>query len=319
MVLFYFGKGLAPSTKRTYKAAQDRYLKFCRDGRFRPIPVSQSVLCAFVSWLASKDKLKHSSLKVYLSGVRHLQIVNGLPDPFAGVAFPQLDQVMKGIKRHEAEKGVGKKQRLPISPTILNKLWGVWSEHGENYNTRMIWAACCLCFFAFLRAGEMTVPSDTEYDETVHLGIKDVAVDDANHPSILQIRIKQSKTDPFRQGINLYVGKTGSHICPVASMMNYLQARGMGTSGPLFRFSDGRVLTRKRFVDAVRDGLKKAGVDERSYSGHSFRIGAATTAAKKGIEDAIIKTLGRWESLAYLEYIKVPRSQLAGISSRLID
>ena len=93
----------------------------------------------------------------------------------------------------------------------------------------------------------------------------------------------------------------------------------MSPSGPLIQFSDGRILTRKRFVDFVHAGLKKADTDDRSYSGCSFRIGAATAAAKKGIEDAIIKTLGRWESLAYLEYIKVPRSQLAGISSRLVD
>ena len=226
---------------------------------------------------------------------------------------------MKGIKRHEAERGMGKRQRLPISPAILNRLWGVCSEHKEDYNTKMIWAACWLCFFVFLRAGEMTVPSDNEFDEAVHLRIKDIAVDNARHLSIMQIRIKQSKTDPFRQGISLYVGKTGSHICPVASMMNYLQVRGMSPSGPLFQFSDGRVLTRKRFVDFVRAGLKKADIDDRNYSGHSFRIGAATTAAKKGIEDAIIKTLGRWESLVYLECIKVPQSQLAGISSRLVD
>ena len=93
----------------------------------------------------------------------------------------------------------------------------------------------------------------------------------------------------------------------------------MSPSGPFFQFSDGWVLTRKRFMDFVRAGPKKTDIDDRSYSGHSFRIGAATTAAKKGIEDAITKTLGTWENLAYLEYIKVPRSQLAGILSRLVD
>ena len=118
---------------------------------------------------------------------------------FAGVSFPQLDQVMRGIKRSEAEKGTGKKQRLPISPIILHKLWEVWSKKGDEHDIKMLWAACCLCFFAFLRAGEMTVPSDKEYDEAVHLSVKDVAVDNSRNPSVMQIRIKQSKTDPFRQ------------------------------------------------------------------------------------------------------------------------
>lgn len=41
----------------------------------------------------------------------------------------------------------------------------------------------------------------------------------------------------------------------------------------------------------------------------SFQNWAATTAAAKGIEDCIIKTLGKLESLAYLQYIKIPHSQ----------
>jgi len=59
------------------------------------------------------------------------------------------------------------------------------------------------------------------------------------------------------------------------------------------------------------------GVDPTCFSGHSFWIGAATTAAQVGVEDATIKMLGRWESAAYQRYIRTPRDQLASLSSRL--
>ena len=68
--------------------------------------------------------------------------------------------------------------------------------------------------------------------------------------------------------------------------------------GLLLVFADGRLLTWQRFVDPVREALRKAGVDHSKCCGHSFWIGAATTAAEKGVEDCIIKTLGQWESLA---------------------
>ena len=87
--------------------------------------------------------------------------------------------------------------------------------------------------------------------------------------------------------------------------------------GPLFTFRDGSYSTRANFVELVRDGLQRVGVDQQRYCGHSFRIGAATTAAQKDFEDCIIKTLGRWESLAYLQYVKIPRDQLAGYSKLL--
>jgi hypothetical protein len=270
-------------------------------------------LCSYVAYLANQN-LKHATIKVYLSAVRNLQISYGLDDPFAGTALPQLDLVMRGIKRAEAEKGVSKRERLPISPLILNQLKQVWSPTGHTHDTKMIWAACTLAFFAFLRAGEMTVPNNQAFNQSTHLSIADVAVDAS--PAILQIKIKQSKTDLFRRGVELYVGRTGSNLCAVSAMLDYLNKRGM-SPGPLFRFADGRALSRQLFVEAVRDGLRKAGIDQEKYCGHSFRIGAATTAAAKGIEDSLIRILGRWESLAYLQYVKLPRSQLAGVSTLL--
>ena len=57
-------------------------------------------------------------------------------------------------------------------------------------------------------------------------------------------------------------------------------------------------------MDLVWAALQKTGIDQRQYCGHSFRTGTATTAAKKG---SIIKMLGRWESVAYLQYVKIPR------------
>ena len=44
---------------------------------------------------------------------------------------------------------------------------------------------------------------------------------------------------------------------------------------------------------AVRQALESAGVQAANYAGHSFRIGAATTAAACGMENSTIQTLGR--------------------------
>ena len=150
----------------------------------------------------------------------------------------------------------------------------------------------------------------------MHLGVRDIAVDHARSPSFLCITIKQSKTDPFRKGVELYVGRANSDLCPVAAVLSYLTCRGTGP-GPLFVLGGGQGLTRSHFVSLVRSALDLVGVDQSAYCGHSFRIGAATTAAARGIEDSVIKTLGRWESLAYLQYVRIPRRQLVGYSSPL--
>ena len=78
-------------------------------------------------------------------------------------------------------------------------------------------------------------------------------------------------------------------------------------------------VTREVFVDKVRSALSILGYDASSYAGHSFRIGAATTAAEQGIEDSVIKMLGRWESSAYQLYVRTSRETLASISRRLVQ
>ena len=63
--------------------------------------------------------------------------------------------------------------------------------------------------------------------------------------------------------------------------------------------------------------LSLAGFAPTHYVGHSFRIGAATTAGECGINEYTIKMLGRWQSSAYQLYIRTPRETLAGFLSVL--
>ena len=112
----------------------------------------------------------------------------------------------------------------------------------------------------------------------------------------------------------MYLGRTDTDLCPVAAILSYMAARPP-VGGAFFVFNH---LTRDKLVTAVHRALKAVGVDTRGYTGHSFRIGAATTAASVGIEDSVIKMLGRWESAAYQRYLRTPRETLAAVSARLV-
>ena len=94
------------------------------------------------------------------------------------------------------------------------------------------------------------------FDPAVHLAVADVAVDNPRSPAMLQVTIKQSKTDPFRKGVQLFIGKKGSMICPLAAMMDFLLVRGTA-AGFLLCFEDGTYLTRQRLVAEVRERSKK--------------------------------------------------------------
>ena len=127
----------------------------------------------------------------------------------------------------------------------------------------------------------------------------------------------QSKNDPFGNGVTVCVVRTDQCICPVAALLEYLVKRGTGPA-PLFLFQDGTSLSKQRLVSQVHQVLAPHGIDCSRLTGHSFHIGAATAAARAGVEDSKIQTLGRWRSSAYLQYIRMPPAMFAATSSRLL-
>lgn len=310
----YFRSGLAPSTHQSYESAKRRFLQFCKQANFNPLPLNENLLCRYVAYLA-EEGLSPRTIKPYLSAVRHLQVAMNLPDPKIG-EMARLEQVLKGAKREYVKKNPCKRERLPITPDLLMKMKSIWSKDPSKFDNIMIWAACCLCYFGFLRSGEVTVPSEAAYDSGVHLNMADVSVDSIENPSVVKVRIKASKTDQFRRGVDIYVGRTHNQLCPVEALMTYVARRGK-QQGLFFRFEDNRVLTKDRFISKVREALTQAGIDAKAYAGHSFRIGAATMAGRKGLSSEKIQTLGRWESSAYLLYIRLSREELASVSKTI--
>ena len=149
-----------------------------------------------------------------------------------------------------------------------------------------------------------------------HLSFNDLAVDNRSTPSVFQITIKESKTNPFRRGIRVFLGKTDTAICPVQAIIHYLTFRGT-TPGYLFITANRKPLTRQIFATSLSGLLKDVGLPVAQYNMHSFRIGAATTAMSAGISDAHVKILGRWKSDTYQLYVRTPPSELASFSKIL--
>lgn len=100
-----------------------------------------------------------------------------------------------------------------------------------------------MCFFGFLRAGEVVVPNNQGFGDTTHLAYGDIRVDSHLSPQFLEVHIKASKMNPFWKGVSVYLGRTEEKLCPVAVVLNYMVQRGPG-GGPFFTFEDGHFLTR---------------------------------------------------------------------------
>ena len=234
------------------------------------LPVSQDILCYFVSYLGEAG-LAYSTIKSYLSAIRYLQISYGFPSPF-DIPMPRLDLILRGIKITKAKLGLAPRRKLPVTPVILRQLKLVWSKAGSDYEQTLLWATSLVCFFGFLRAGEVTLKTKETFDPSYHISFEDVAADSRTSPTYVQLTLKGSKTDPFRKGANVILGQTEDDLCPVSALFAYLRMRGPA-KGPLFVKADSSPLTKSFFVIKFREALLAIGYRHEEtcqYAGPSW-------------------------------------------------
>jgi hypothetical protein len=249
-----------------------------------------------------------------LAGVRNFYIARGVNHPLQhpdGSPFLKLQLVLKGIRKAHCKPS---SHRLPITVQILKAL----SNTAKNgvfgpYRDLLMRTACAMAFFGFLRCGEFTCQTNL-FDPSVHLCFSDVTILHQDDIAVqADVLLRASKTDPFRQGCTIHLFSVDSELCPVQLLAKFYSVRRRMNAAdhePFFILPDGQPLTRYAFLSMLKALLRFSGLADLQYSGHSFRIGAATTAASAHIPDHLIKLLGRWSSDCYQRYIHTPPNVL---------
>ncbi len=311
----YFQLGLAPATRKMYAAAMKRFTSFCTKYNIgEPFPVSEKSLCSFAAHLA-EEGLAPQTCKSYLAAVRNTQLSLGLPDPREQSSLPVLKRVLTGISRAKRPNAKPPRIRLPNTFRLLEKIHH-FLMGSSNAEKIVIWAVACTAFFGFFRLGELLPMSDPTGSVPKGIAWGDVALDNRVHPSMIQIHLTTSKCDQAGKGVDTMVGLTDHTVCPVTAILDYIEVRS-SRPGPFFQTTNGKAVTKPRFVQHIRETLQSMGFPQEDFAGHSFRIGAATTAALCGVEDSTIQTLGRWKSSAFSRYVRIPKTKLAALSKSL--
>ena len=221
-----------------------QFYSFCSQTGIAPsFPISETILINFSVCMARS--VQYSTIKNYLSAIKYYHFSHG----YALSAFLHLQLILRGIKRSQ---GVNSKARRPITVPILNLFYHLLNvKYTMNKDSLMVWAAMTLAFFGFLRIGELTC--DSHFNPERHLTISDLVFMPKSSPKYMLVRIKVSKTDPFRKGQTIVIGRANSILCPISAMVAYLESRPpFPNPGPLFTFQPGLFLTRGRFTSETR-------------------------------------------------------------------
>jgi len=197
-----YSQRTSKATQRSYHSG-NRCTQFCSQSSLPSIPTSELTLILFITHLATR-KLSSTTIKVYMSAIRHAHITAGHHTIFESELTPRVQQLLTGIHK---ETSVTKSTRpcLIITPDMMGNLL---QNAQQPYQSIMLWDACRTTFSGFLRVSEFTVPSQQSYDPLYHLSRSDIKLDNQHALTSVRLCIKQSKTDSLRQGAYIYLAKT---------------------------------------------------------------------------------------------------------------
>ncbi|CAG2198379.1 unnamed protein product [Mytilus edulis] len=308
---------LCISTRKTYNSGFlcfKTFMAMTNQHHINSVPIiDEDCLIYFVTYCKNSLKLAHATIKLYLAGIRHNYLRIGHPDPLSNCA--RLECILRGIKKSQNNV---KQKRLPITSQILKQLCcmlqqGVFSPFVDL----MLQCSFNLAFFGFLRCGEFTYSSKIARQDTLLIQNIDFDLNFQN----FTVHLNSSKCDPFREGINITIFENDI-FSPVDLMRRYIQVRkNHGARPDSYLFVNDEYnnapLSRDTFIARLRESLFRLGYNDSKFCGHSFRIGAATSAAAAGVEDHIIQTLGRWSSDCYIRYIRTDPKTVCKAQSRM--
>ncbi|XP_073428239.1 uncharacterized protein [Dendrobates tinctorius] len=220
-----------------------------------------------------------------------------------GFKFRGLRDLTKSFLVLQAVKGWRRNWRVsdrrrPVSYEVLLVL----GEHMKDVcasleEVVLFKLAFSLAFFGAFRLGELVSPSRFKKGGLLRQDV-DVFGDR------LEITLRFSKTDRDGKGCRVVLFEvSGSPLFPV-SCMRIFGTGGRSFTDPLLVHGDGSFLSRFQFVTIFRRCLERGGLPAREYSGHSFRIGAATEAARRGLGEDMVRRIGRWESVRFRSYVR---------------
>ena len=257
------------------------------------LPASQHTVAMYVTHLHHSN-LRSTTIRTHLSSVAFFHKINGYPSPTESFIVKKL---LSGYSKNESTII----KRKPINLKLLNKITEKISDlQTTKYEKTMYRALFSIMYHAALRISEVAKSKTSTHTLLVHQLL--LKIKKHNYIKIKLPSHKHSKTKPAP----IILKPTDNNTCPIRHYNKYLQIRPKSTKYA-FCHQNSEPIKRKQVSSMLRTIISLLGYNSKQYNTHSFRIGKATDMAVQGYTPTQISLLGRWNSTAYLKYIKPKR------------
>jgi len=244
----------------------------------------------------------------------------------AGLPLTRVSKMLDGLARLQGVPPP-KRFRIGVRPKHLRQAIDAGLDTRDSLNANYA-TAFEVCLVAIARAGEIAsgLPHGT-FDVTRHPSRADLTFqfDNTGSPISATIMIVNSKARGIeaRRKLPVVLPMRGEYLSPghmlwtLDRVTDPVPSSARNTT-PLFRDpATNKILTVDGLRSSLRSILSNIGRDGSAYGAHSLRIGGATAMAFCQASAEVIKDVGRWNSDAYLRYIRECRGEHMSYMTRI--
>ena len=277
------------NTVKAYSSGFNTWKKWADTYSVEHLPANPLSFALYMLSLIQGDQNITKIRNIYYA-VKFYHNTLHFPDPTSNEVVQEMLEVAKRL----CKKKINKKN--PITIEHVKQLLESFSSGGTiSLQDLRTFVMILLGFSGFLR-----------YDELSNIRFGDFIF----HDTYFNTFIEESKTDVYRDGKWVTISGSGSELCPLRNLREYLERadiRGDNLSQFIFRgivkTKNGERLRKKnkplsytRAREIILKSITSIGLNERLFGTHSLRAGGATTAANAGVPDRLFKRHGRWLS-----------------------
>ena len=332
------GLSVQPSSQDTYILGWRRFIRFCQwfetDPYLREVPedwtghqglvsvsFKESVIVAFIQKLCLEEGLCPGTVNVYLAGVQHFFKLSNLDIQFLG--SPWISSARTAVNLiYRRDHPIAGKSGLPFTCDMVVHA----ATKTFNTNTpgdRVLVIAMKMALTCLLRVSEY-LPNLTKPHVNHWMRADDVSFKLPNGSIISSwsacdypmqsvvsviITVRSAKNDIDGMGHRFEfpaVGVSSSRAFDFASDMFAWATLSHPREGqPFLSYRNQWTLSYRDLTKAIKCVASELGLDPARYRTHFLRIGGASTLAAANVPDYVIQKLGRWKSLAFLDYIRL--------------
>lgn len=251
------------NTRKAYRSDWQHFSAWTAAHEVQLMPAEPATICAYIAELAD-SRVTASTISRRLAAIAYAHKLQGHEPPTSSEI---VRAVFRGIRRR---LGTAVTQKAPATAIALAAMLAAVPN---TLGGRRDHALLLIGFAAALRRSEI-----------VDLKVNDIEFTEEG----AIVHLPRSKTDQEGEGADVAIPR-GTELKPIEALEAWLAAAKI-TEGPVFRqvAKGGRVkqnaLSDKAVAEIVKRYAAAAGLDPRSFSGHSLRAGFVTSALEHGAD-----------------------------------